>query len=99
MVLDILCPEDSVLPDLLLQGLRLLEDDTLGGGGSRGSGRVRFGNLRLTWRDRAYYASGGEERQLASGVDAAGLQAKIREIGDSLFGAPSETRIEEPVIA
>ncbi len=43
MVLDVLCPEDAVLPDLLVQGLRLLEDDTLGGGGSRGSGRVRFG--------------------------------------------------------
>src|SRR5215471_6786621 len=45
LVLDILCPEDAVLPGLLVQGLRLLEDDTLGGGGSRGSGRVSFGNL------------------------------------------------------
>src|SRR5437667_2755589 len=45
MVLDILCPEDAALPSLLIQGLRLLEDDALGGGGSRGSGRVRFANL------------------------------------------------------
>src|SRR5437588_3774997 len=49
MVLDVLCPEDTVLPGLLAQGLRLLEDDTLGGGGSRGSGRVRFGDLKLVW--------------------------------------------------
>jgi CRISPR-associated protein Csm3 len=91
MVLDILCAEDSVLPGLLLQGMRLLEDDTLGGGGSRGSGRVRFGNLRLTWRDRDYYASGGQERELAAGADVAGLQTKIRETGDSLFtAAPAE---------
>jgi len=41
-VIDILCQEDRVLPGLLVEGLRLLEDDTLGGGGSRGSGRVGF---------------------------------------------------------
>src|SRR5208337_4141340 len=48
MVLDLLCAEDSVLPGLLVQGLRLLEDDALGGGGSRGNGRVSFDNLKLT---------------------------------------------------
>src|SRR5256885_7473845 len=46
MVLDLLCAEDSVLPALLIQGLRLLEDDALGGGGSRGNGRVSFDNLK-----------------------------------------------------
>src|SRR5579884_4311811 len=58
MVLDILCPEDGPLAGLLVQGLRLLEDDTLGGGGSRGSGRVRFADLKLTWRGKDYYAAG-----------------------------------------
>src|SRR6202042_27129 len=38
-VMDMLCDEDAVLLPLFLQGLRLLEDDALGGGGSRGSGR------------------------------------------------------------
>src|SRR5512142_1006928 len=42
MVLDILCAEDRELLPRLFEGMRLLEDDTLGGGGSRGSGRVRF---------------------------------------------------------
>ena len=41
MVLDILCEEDRELLPRLVEGLRLLEDDTLGGGGSRGSGRVQ----------------------------------------------------------
>ena len=36
MVLDVLCPEDRELFPRLLEGLRLLEDDSLGGGGSRG---------------------------------------------------------------
>src|SRR5580700_4425113 len=84
MVLDILCAEDSVLPALLAQGLRLLEDDALGGGGSRGSGRVSFDNLKLTWRARDYYASGADEREIASGADLAGLRTKVAEVGDSL---------------
>src|SRR5256885_10294635 len=49
-VLDILCEEDAPLLGLFVQGLRLLEDDALGGGGSRGSGRVSFSNLRLAWQ-------------------------------------------------
>jgi CRISPR-associated protein Csm3 len=88
MVLDVLCPEDSALPAFLVQGLRLLEDDTLGGGGSRGSGRVRFADLKLTWRSKDYYASGAAEREIASGADIAGLQSKLSEI-DSLV-APGE---------
>jgi len=79
IVLDVLCEEDSVLPGLLVQGLRLLEDDALGGGGSRGSGRVRFGDLKLTWRGKDYYASGAAEREIATGVDLAGLQSKVLE--------------------
>ena len=87
MVLDLLCAEDSVLPALLVQGLRLLEDDALGGGGSRGNGRVSFDNLKLTWRGRDYYASGADEREVASGADLAGLRAKVAEVGDSLVAA------------
>jgi len=87
MVLDLLCAEDAALPPLVVQGLRLLEDDALGGGGSRGSGRVRFGDLKLTWRSKDYYASGAPEREIASGADTAGLQAKVQELGDSLVAS------------
>lgn len=74
-VVDILCEEDKALPAVLAEGLRLLEDDTLGGGGSRGSGRVRFDGLRVVWRNRAYYASGGPEAELLAGADLAAVQA------------------------
>jgi CRISPR-associated protein Csm3 len=74
MVLDVLCEEDKALASRLLEGLRLLEDDALGGGGSRGSGRVRFSNLKLSWRNRAFYSTGGSEAELASG-DLAALHA------------------------
>ncbi|MDX2153862.1 MAG: type III-A CRISPR-associated RAMP protein Csm3 [Bryobacteraceae bacterium] len=77
MVLDILAEEDKELIGLLLQGLRLLEDDTLGGGGSRGSGRVRFENVSLGWRSRAFYSGSTGEQSLASGADLAALQAAV----------------------
>jgi CRISPR-associated protein Csm3 len=87
MVLDLLCVEDSVLPALLIQGLRLLEDDALGGGGSRGNGRVSFDNLKLTWRGRDYYATGADEREVASGADLAALRAKVAEVSGELVAA------------
>src|ERR1700693_1049451 len=49
-VMDVLCEEDAPLFARVVEGLRLLEDDALGGGGSRGSGRGRFADLKLTWR-------------------------------------------------
>jgi CRISPR-associated protein Csm3 len=74
MVLDVLCEEDKALAARVIEGLRLLEDDALGGGGSRGSGRVRFGNLKLVWRNREFYSAGGDEAELASGADLAAVQ-------------------------
>jgi len=83
MVLDVLCEEDKALAARLVEGLRLLEDDALGGGGSRGSGRVRFANLKLVWRNRAFYSSGGTEAELASGADLTAVQALAN---DAAFG-------------
>jgi CRISPR-associated protein Csm3 len=75
MVLDILCEEDRELVGRVLEAMRLLEDDTLGGGGSRGSGRISFANLAMAWRGRSFYTSGAPEQKLASGADLAGLQS------------------------
>lgn len=43
---------EKELIDLFFQGLQLLEDDYLGGGGSRGSGRIKFTNLKM--REKTY---------------------------------------------
>jgi CRISPR-associated protein Csm3 len=77
MVLDVLCEEDKALAARLIEGLRLLEDDALGGGGSRGSGRVRFANLEVSWRGRSFYSTGAAEAQLASGADLGAVQALV----------------------
>jgi len=74
MILDILCEEDKALAAKLAEGLRLLEDDTLGGGGSRGSGRVKLEGLKLTWRGKGYYASGDGEQTLAEGASTGEFQ-------------------------
>ena len=78
MVLDILCAEDRDLVATLVQGIRLLEDDALGGGGSRGSGRVRFSGWKLSWRNKAYYAAGEPEQALLEAEDSAALHAGVR---------------------
>jgi CRISPR-associated protein Csm3 len=86
-VMDILCEEDAALIPLFLQGLRLLEDDALGGGGSRGSGRVRFSGLKLVWRGKEYYATGAAEKELASGEELGALQTQVRDLGSSFLAA------------
>jgi CRISPR-associated protein Csm3 len=80
-VIDILCEEDKALPARLAEGLRLLEDDTLGGGGSRGSGRVRITGLNLRWRSRGFYASGASESELLAGADTGALLSLVSDPG------------------
>jgi CRISPR-associated protein Csm3 len=81
LVMDVLCDEDAPLFARVIEGLRLLEDDSLGGGGSRGSGRVRFANMKLTWRSKAYYASGAPPKELSTESDLAGLQSAFTASG------------------
>jgi CRISPR-associated protein Csm3 len=77
LVLDILCAEDKELAAKVAEGLRLLEDDALGGGGSRGSGRVKFTGWKAAWRSRAYYTAGTAEVNVLDAGTTAELQAGI----------------------
>src|SRR5436309_492163 len=79
LVMDVLCEEDAPLFMRVLEGLRLLEDDALGGGGSRGSGRVSFSNLKLVWRGKNYYATGAPQKEIGSGATLAAIQAAVNE--------------------
>ncbi len=76
-VIDILCAEDRELVSPFVAGIRLLEDDSLGGGGSRGSGRVRFTSWKVSWRNKSYYTAAGAEATLASAGTTAELQAAV----------------------
>jgi len=62
-IYDVYCPEDIERLKILFQGMMLLEDSTLGGGGSRGSGKVKFENIQVEVKDRSYY-TGKDEIEL-----------------------------------
>ena len=53
--------EDKELLKLLFEGMRLLEDNYLGGSGSRGAGKVKFTDIKVYIRDKDYYI--GEQDQ------------------------------------
>jgi len=77
VILNVLCEEDKALAGRVAEGLRLLEDDALGGGGGRGSGRVKFGSLKLAWRSKDYYAKGAPEANLLNTGDLGALQQLV----------------------
>jgi CRISPR-associated protein Csm3 len=58
-IYDLYRPEDRNHLKLLFEGMRLLEDSYLGGGGTRGSGQIKFENLTIQAKDRSSYVGGG----------------------------------------
>lgn len=61
-IYDVYHEEDIKRLKILFQGIKLLEDSTLGGGGSRGTGRMRFENIKIETRDISYYVNGRDEK-------------------------------------
>lgn len=62
IVFKVFNPEDHKRLLYVLEGMKLLEDDFLGGGGSRGNGRVKFEDICIVFRDKNYYRGEGEEK-------------------------------------
>jgi CRISPR-associated protein Csm3 len=60
MVYNIFEPEDKKTLKALFDAMSLLEDDYLGGQGSRGYGRVAFKDIQMEWRPSEYYLTGDE---------------------------------------
>lgn len=60
MVFNVFAKEDLDLFAHVLTALKLVEDDYLGGQGSRGSGKVAFENLKLSFRRGEGYQLAGE---------------------------------------
>ncbi|MEM4204195.1 MAG: type III-A CRISPR-associated RAMP protein Csm3 [Candidatus Methanomethylicaceae archaeon] len=58
MIVDQYEPSDRQLLKHLFTAMSLLEHSSLGGGGSRGSGQVKFEEIRVTWRSAEDYAKG-----------------------------------------
>lgn len=57
MVYSIYAPQDIDRLTTVIEALQLLEDDYLGGLGSRGGGKIAFQNVTITARNRADYGN------------------------------------------
>ena len=59
----------------VLTGMELLEDDYLGGSGSRGSGKIAFRQLKVIFKSRKHYETpGAVPDTLAQGDGVAALR-------------------------
>ena len=67
---------EIALFDTVLMGMELLEDDYLGGSGSRGSGKIAFRNLEMIFKSRKHYEDPKSvpANTLAKGEDVAVLR-------------------------
>ncbi len=59
-IYDLYRPEDRNHLKQLFEGMRLLEDSYLGGGGTRGSGQIIFENLTIQAKDKSTYIGGSK---------------------------------------
>ena len=77
--------------DIVLAGMELLQDDYLGGSGTRGYGKIAFENLAMTFKPRTYYdRTGTAAVDIADDTDIVTLrQGNYRDqISDAI---PTET--------
>jgi CRISPR-associated protein Csm3 len=64
IILNLYSSKDKDLLKLIFQGLKLLEDDYLGGSGTRGSGKIIFEQIIIKFRDIDYYLTKENEQNL-----------------------------------
>ncbi|WP_456472428.1 type III-A CRISPR-associated RAMP protein Csm3 [Methanocaldococcus sp.] len=81
IVFNIYDKEDKELLKTLIEGMELLEDDYLGGSGSRGYGKIKFKDMKVIYRPIDYYKKGDKSKveELKVG-DLTMLREKIEEI-------------------
>ena len=63
----------------LLDAMRLLEDNYLGGSGSRGYGQIKFENIRLSKRTKDYYTENNEENIIIESDDISEVISKVKQ--------------------
>ena len=74
MIFNIFVKEDSNFLKHVFQAMALLEDDSLGGQGSRGYGKIKFQIENVAWRPTKYYATGqGEIPHINARLNSAAL--------------------------
>jgi CRISPR-associated protein Csm3 len=67
----------------VLIGMKLLENSYLGGGGSRGNGRVKFRNIHIEYRDKNFYLEGKEKGETIANYSSVD-EVKLNELENEL---------------
>ena len=80
MVFSIYEATDIALLAKLFEAMRLLEDDYLGGSGSRGSGKVRFKDIKITAKSVTHYAYPDKKLPVIEVPDLQALLEKVEKI-------------------
>lgn len=81
MIFNVFVKEDADFLKHVFQAMTLLEDDSLGGQGSRGYGKIKFDIEKVAWRPTKYYATGEGEVSLISGEKtAASIRDEFEEV-------------------
>jgi CRISPR-associated protein Csm3 len=83
MVYDRYKDDDVKKLKRIFEGMALVEDSSLGGGGSRGSGKVKFENFRIIKRDVTFYTNGGKETEIE--LNGKNTAKEISDNFDKLF--------------
>jgi CRISPR-associated protein Csm3 len=94
MVFNIYQDDDHDLLATLIEAMALLEDDYLGGSGSRGSGKVRFVNLEVKFKPVAVYGDAGVDISTMGFESLEGARSAI----DSII-EKSRQEIQVPKVA
>jgi len=85
MVFDFYKNEDKDLIEVVFEGMRLLEDNFIGGCGSRGYGKIKFENIKLIWRPKEFYKGQKEAEKIIKEVSSIDeLLDKMKEIKTKL---------------
>ncbi|WP_456419559.1 type III-A CRISPR-associated RAMP protein Csm3 [Methanocaldococcus infernus] len=79
VVFDIYKKEDRELIKKFIEGMKLLEDDYLGGSGSRGYGKVEFKNMEIIVKPKEYYERKGEIKEIKEISSLDELENKVDE--------------------
>lgn len=92
MVFNVFVKDDPEFLKYVFQAMTLLEDDYLGGQGSRGYGKIKFDIENMSWRPTSYYATGeGEVAHINGTINTA---TGIRDGFDQIFKKINESLLE-----
>ena len=83
--MDVLCEEDGPLWRASSKDCACSKTTRSAAADRAAADACGFSNLKLTWRSKAYYATGAAEKELIAGADLARLQALVVETGSSFI--------------